>query len=69
MNSDLFVEWYMNDFISYVEKFCQVKNKCCEVMFLLANDLSHPSVEIMHKINDDFKIMYPMLFNYVKKYL
>lgn len=59
MDSNLFTEWYINNFIPSVNRFRKDNNKSGKVLLFLSNAPSHPSAEILNSLDDNFKIMFP----------
>jgi len=58
MNADLFTNWYKNDFIPEVRKFRERENKSGKVVLLLDNAPSHPGVELLNQIDENFEVRY-----------
>ncbi|VVC25162.1 DNA binding HTH domain, Psq-type,Homeobox domain-like,HTH CenpB-type DNA-binding domain,DDE superfamily [Cinara cedri] len=58
MNADLFVEWFKHTFIPEVKKFQQNIGKEGKVLLLLDNTPSHPSLETLNTINDEFEVKF-----------
>lgn len=58
MTSSLFLEWYKDDFIPNVKAFRKRENKTGKVLLLMDNAPSHPEVDVMNSVDQDFQVMF-----------
>jgi len=58
MDSKLFLNWFENDFIKNVKKWCQDYHKTGKVLLLLDNAPTHPSAEVLNLIDPDYQVMF-----------
>ena len=58
MNSELFYEWYRNDFIPEMKQFRKDTKKSGKVILLRDNAPSHTDVELLNAIDEDFEVKY-----------
>lgn len=58
MDTDLFIDWYKNEFIPNVKRFRKEHKKTGRVLLLLDNAPSHPDVELLNGIDKDFEAKY-----------
>ncbi|KAG8245417.1 hypothetical protein J6590_108198 [Homalodisca vitripennis] len=58
MNCEIFLDWFTNEFIPDVKKYKKDNNKLGKVLLVIDNAPTHPDVEILNSIDEDFKVTY-----------
>lgn len=58
MNSELFYEWYYNEFIPQVKQEQEYKGRKGKVLILLDYAPSHPSAEKLNMVDPHFKVIF-----------
>ena len=58
MNSQVFIDWYTNDFIPQVKRQREQEGRNGKVLLVLDNAPSHPSEDTLNEIDSCFRIMF-----------
>ncbi|XP_015606874.2 jerky protein homolog-like, partial [Cephus cinctus] len=58
MDSQLFCNWYKNDFTKNVKEWRKAQRKTGKVLLLLDNAPSHPSAEVLNTLDPDFELRF-----------
>lgn len=58
MSSDIFLDWYTNTFIPEVKQFREKEGKTGKVLLIIDNAPTHPDIDILNKIDEDFSVMF-----------
>lgn len=58
MSGEIFINWFSNDFIPSVKKFRKDNKLTGPVLLILDNAPTHPSEDILNKIDESFKVCF-----------
>lgn len=58
MSSEIFLQWYKNEFIPSVTKYREENNKHGKVLLIIDNAPTHPPLEVLNAINDNFEVQF-----------
>lgn len=58
MDSEIFMEWYANEFIPTVKKERELVGKCGKVLLLLDSAPFHPVVDMLNVVDENFKVTF-----------
>ena len=58
MNSQVFIDWYTNDFIPQVKRQREQEGRNGKVLLVLDNAPSHPSEDTLNEIDSCFRVMF-----------
>lgn len=58
MTADIFRDWYVNEFVPGVKKHREMEGKTGKVLLIIDNAPTHPPVETLNAIDDDFEVQF-----------
>ena len=58
VTAEIFADWYINQFIPSVKKHQQREGKTGKVLLIIDNAPTHPSLDKINNIDEDFKVQF-----------